>query len=133
MEIKTNESAKMSGKPAKLSKPWQPPKTIECFNKKAGMRYKWCRKDILEKRRAEGWVVTSKLDLGGKEIGVPHNLSLDSTYQHRGLILCEMPEEMAESRNAYYQKRAASAQEGIKNQFKKEASKSGIEAYNPEV
>lgn len=134
MEIKAGmpQVAKLDVKPIKLSKPWQPPSTIDVFKKKLGMRYKWCKKDWIEKRLSEGWKVTSKLDSSGKEVNVPYNLSIDSTYQHRGLILCEMPEEMAESRNAYYQKLATSAQEGNKKQFIGEAGRTGMETYIPE-
>ena len=81
------------------TEPWKPA-SILTADKLEGRRSRWVRKDQLEKRMSEGWVPREAKDTTPKTI-------LDGSQQgsyvmKRNLILCDMPEAKAKSRDAYY-------------------------------
>jgi hypothetical protein len=79
-----------------------------------GYKFKWVRtatrnvddKTNVQKRLREGWEPVDAADhpemIQGLGIQQEHG-----RVEVGGLILCKMPEEMVEQRNAYYQKRAS--------------------------
>lgn len=88
-----------------VTKPWEPASVLTVDRKDPNYRYRWCRKDILDKKLSEGWEVvkgTAKSTEASKCVTLMDGTTLDSTVQKRELILCRMPEEMAVSRAKYY-------------------------------
>lgn len=111
----------------KMNQPWRPA-SILTARKKEGMRSRWVRKDLLEKRIEEGW--TPRISNTRSRIDSPENTMIDgkplSSYVvKRNLILCDMPEEMAQAREAYYKKLADSGLEAQKNEFKNQTNIGG--------
>ena len=81
------------------TEPWKPASILN-VDKIEGKRSKWVRKDLLEKRLAEGWVPREAKDTTPSTI-------IDGSQQgsyvtKRNLILCDMPEAKAKGRDAYY-------------------------------
>lgn len=92
----------------KMNQPWKPA-AILTARKKDGMRSRWCSLNLLEKRLEEGW--QPRLRSSGADIRVdaPVARLIDgkplSSYTIKGnLILCDMPEEMAKSRDEYFKR-----------------------------
>lgn len=93
----------------KPTKPWQPASLMD-VQRLPGMTPRFVRKDKLEKAKAEGWI--PRIDKEGrsvvkrtqeaKERVAVSGSPLDTTVQLRELILCDMPDEMVESRREYY-------------------------------
>lgn len=84
--------------------PWKPVFLLNITLKDKGMRFKWCSKDLFEKRKLEGWIPVSYKELEiGSSITMRDGESLDTTVQRRNLILCKMPVERVESRRKYFE------------------------------
>lgn len=105
----------------KPNEPWRPASMLEA-PKKPGFRRKWVRKDKLAKALMEGWVKVEGKDeieqtlLDGSQSG--------SQIIKRNLVLCEMPEEMGKSRDAYFQQQTDELMPASVDKFK-EAAKEG--------
>lgn len=89
-----------------------------------GFRIKWQDKDNITKYLSEGWIIHEE---DGEEQArrLPPTLrdgeQTDSTVQMRELILMKMPEEMAKSRNKYWQKMAGDNVKSVAMDFKRKA------------
>lgn len=100
---------------ARATVEWKPPSTLEAPPPREGMRQRWVRSSILGgdeshhvmKRQREGWQ-PRPVD------SVPDSFPIP-TMEHgkwkgcigiEGMILCEMPEETARQRDAYYGNKA---------------------------
>jgi hypothetical protein len=74
--------------------------------KRKGYRQKWCSKSKYEKRLAEGFtpvkVRGQNVTKDDGERTILDGKPLDGTKQLRELILMEMPEELAQSRQKYF-------------------------------
>jgi hypothetical protein len=90
----------------RATQPWRP--VSQLFSTKLqGMRPRWVRKDLLEKRIEEGWqprLSDSKSRLESPESTIIDGTPLSRYVIKRGMILCDMPEQLARSREAYYRK-----------------------------
>lgn len=88
------------------TQPWRP--VSQLFSTKIqGMRPRWVRKDLLEKRIEEGWqprLSDSKNRLEAPEKTIIDGVPLSKYVMKRGMILCDMPEDLAKSREQYYRK-----------------------------
>jgi len=98
------------------TEPWKPASILN-VDKIAGKRSKWVRKDLLEKRIAEGWTPREAKDTTPKTI--LDGSQQDSYVTKRNLILCDMPEARAKSRDAYYTKLTDGAMEESTENLKK--------------
>jgi len=93
----------------RATQPWRP--VSQLFSRKLnGMRPRWVRKDLLEKRIEEGWqprLSDSKSRLESPESTIIDGSPLSKYVIKRGMILCDMPEALAQSREAYYRRVSA--------------------------
>ena len=99
-------------KKTKVTQPWKPASILQVDMKSKDHRPRWCRKDILDKKKLEGWERTI---IDGSPMG--------AFVEKRGLILCRMPEEMAKSREKYYKDMTDRALPGAVNEFKSSVDK----------
>lgn len=97
-------------------KSWQPPQLLPDPTPQDGYSFKWVRsvydrnrddKANVNKRRREGWEPVRVEDHPElmMEIGIEQTSGIVETG---GLILCKMPTEFVEQRQAYYQERTDS-------------------------
>lgn len=106
--------------------PWNPVSLLKVVLKNKGMSARWCRKDILEKRRLEGWIPVSYKDLEAESsLTMQDGESLDTTVQRRGLILCKMPKERIEARNQYYASLTQGAMKGVVSDLERDVNVKG--------
>lgn len=87
--------------------PWKPASYLNVPSKyrKPGFRLRWVRKDDLDKKIEEGWTpVVGSTNKIAPEKTIIDGTQLDTTVQKRTLILCEMPEEIAKAREAFFAK-----------------------------
>jgi hypothetical protein len=104
----------------KATEPWRPASILTAY-KKDGYRSRWCRKDILEKRMAEGWEPrksTTKGRVEAPETTIVDGVSLGNFITKRNLVLCDMPEEMALSREEYFKNLTDGGLQSEVNQLK---------------
>lgn len=102
-----------------MNEPWRPASLLTA-RKKQGFRSRWVRKDLLEKRIEEGWTprqsnIKSRVD--SMEQTLIDGRPLSTYVVKRNLVLCDIPEELAASRDAYYKKLASSGLQGVKADF----------------
>ena len=91
--------------------PWSP--DVFKVKRHAGFRSRFVDKDNVERRKDEGWIVADAADYG---IDVKEG---DGTVlKRRGMILMEMPEELARQRDAYMAKKTQLQTSDIKTQVK---------------
>ena len=90
----------------RATQPWRP--VSQLFSIKIpGMRPRWVRKDLLEKRIEEGWqprLSDSKNRLEAPEKTIIDGVPLSKYVMKRGMILCDIPEALAQSREDYYRR-----------------------------
>lgn len=75
---------------------WTPPDKLK-IRRTPGWAPRWIRKAEVEHRIVEGWRVVNRPVRKDGESG-----PVDQAIHYRGLILMEIPQHMADERNAYY-------------------------------
>ena len=94
----------------KKGKPtWRPAKRLDVNNKDPGYSYRWLNSrdaENMDKKQAEGWQVVSKLT-SDKSTPADGTTAPTTLLGVRELTLARMPKEMAEARNAFFQKDTA--------------------------
>ena len=107
---------------------WAPPSLLPEFKKQPGWAYRWVRISLAND--ADNLNVSSKMREGWEpvkhsehpEIQLP--ASADSRFKDSvevgGLLLCKMPQEMVDQRNAYYRQKAEGQAKAVDNSFMKE-------------
>ena len=107
---------------------WAPPSLLPEFKKQPGWAYRWVRISLAND--ADNLNVSSKMREGWEpvkhsehpEIQLP--ASADSRFKDSvevgGLLLCKMPQEMVDQRNAYYRQKADGQAKAVDNSFMKE-------------
>lgn len=107
---------------------WAPPSLLPEFKKQPGWAYRWIRISLAND--ADNLNVSSKMREGWEpvkhsehpEIQLP--ASVDSRFKDSvevgGLLLCKMPQEMVDQRNAYYRQKAEGQAKAVDNSFMKE-------------
>jgi hypothetical protein len=111
--LKTEEQKKKS------NEPWRPA-SILTSSKLPGMRPRWVRKDVLEKRIEEGWqprLSESKSRVESPEKTIVDGIPLGRYVTKRNLVLCDMPEELAMSREDYFRHMNDTSMKGQKQQY----------------
>jgi hypothetical protein len=90
----------------RATQPWRP--VSQLFSTKLqGMRPRWVRKDLLEKRIEEGWqprLSDTKNRVESPEKTIIDGIPLSKYVMKRGMILCDIPEVLAQSRESYYRR-----------------------------
>ncbi|MBT9167527.1 MAG: hypothetical protein DDT19_00865 [Syntrophomonadaceae bacterium] len=118
----------MEDKKKPPTQPWKPASYLKVSDKyrKPGYRLRWVNKDILEKRAEEGWTPVSKVSGASDKIAPEKTIidgkQIDTTVQKRTLILCEMPEEVAQARDKFYADLTDSGIEAMKSRYIGETS-----------
>ena len=107
---------------------WAPPSLLPEFKKQPGWAYRWIRISLAND--ADNLNVSSKMrecwepvkHSEHPEIQLP--ASADSRFKDSvevgGLLLCKMPQEMVDQRNAYYRQKAEGQARAVDNSFMKE-------------
>jgi hypothetical protein len=88
----------------KANQPWRPA-SILTTSRLPGMRPRWVRKDLLEKRIEEGWqprLSDSKSRIESPEKTIVDGMPLSRFVVKRNMVLCDIPEDLAQSREKYY-------------------------------
>ncbi len=113
----------------KPTTPWKPANIIDMVEKhrRPGFRPRWVRVDQVDKKTAEGWNII----IGKNQQDVSHERTiidgkpLDGTVRKRGLILMEMPEEMAQARAEYHKNLTEMSVKNKAKQFAKDTTVDG--------
>ena len=109
-------------------KQWTRPEVLPEPTKEAGYTYRWIRVSMLGQADARN--VSSKLREGWEPVRIEEQpqfkmlVDPDSRYKDNvevaGLLLCKMPEEMAQQRNDYYAQQSKAQIESVDNNFMRE-------------
>lgn len=116
----------METKKTESTEPWRPALILKVADK-PGFRQKWVRVDLIDRFLAEGWskvtdnVKTEKTDIDGSQLG--------TTVQKRELVLMEISEARAKSRDAYYNSLTKGALDASVDEFKKVAGEGSGSSY----
>jgi hypothetical protein len=109
------------------TEPWKPA-LILAREPRPGVREKWVRVDLVDRFLAEGWKLvaseddkTPRTDIDGSQ--------LDTSVRKRELVLMEIPEAVAKSRESYYRNLSDGALGGSVDEFKKVAGKDSGKSY----
>tara|TARA_R110000824_G_scaffold55358_4_gene152594 strand:+ start:6452 stop:6919 length:468 start_codon:yes stop_codon:yes gene_type:complete len=106
-------------------KEWKPPSLLEAPPARPGYKQRWIATKILgvdnptnwAKRRREGWEPRKPetiTDTGFHAPTIEHG-QYSGFIGIEGMVLCEMPEEMVNQRNAYYQSKTDAQMESVKS------------------
>jgi len=109
-------------------KQWTRPEVLPEPTKEAGYTYRWIRVSMLGQADARN--VSSKLREGWEPVRIEEQpqfkmlVDPDSRFKDNievaGLLLCKMPEEMAQQRNDYYAQQSKAQIESVDNNFMRE-------------
>lgn len=107
---------------------WAPPQLLPDPQPQDGFVFKWVRaasrgqddKANFQKRLREGWEAVNAEE--HPELMIELNVSQQSgLVEVGGLILCKMPQEFADQRNAYYQRHAADQLEAAEDNYMRDS------------
>jgi len=121
-EMSREEKIKEAGK-VEVGRTWNKPDPFMVKGKDPEKSYRFVDKKKLEQRKYEGWVPT---DPDSVNYPNPDGVSNEGAPQYRELVLCEMPQKMADDRNAYYHSKAKRASEAAKVRYEREAKRLGV-------
>lgn len=107
---------------AKTVREYAPPSILPDPNPRPGITHRWIATHVLGKseptnvsqKMREGWVPVKAEDY--PELMLVGN-AMTGNVEIGGLMLCAMPIELAQSRQAYYEKQAQSQMESVDNTF----------------
>lgn len=109
-------------------KQWQRPETLPEPDKQPGYKYKWVRVSTLGQADARN--ISSKLREGYEPVRIEEqpkfrllvdpNSRFKDNVEVQGLLLCKIPEELVEQRNAYFTQQAQAQAESVDNNFMRE-------------
>ena len=108
------------------TEPWKPALILKCEDV-PGKRLKWVRQDLIERFKAEGWIISNSITKTAGTIidGSP----LTSTVQKRELVLMEISEARAKARDKYYKSLTDGALGGSVQEFKDVAQEGTGKSY----
>ena len=100
---------------------YRPASTLPTPEPRAGLRFRWIATEILgqafapnvSKKMREGWEPVRAEDY--PELMLPPNAN--GNVEIGGLMLCSMPEQLAQSRNEFYNRQATAQMESVDNNF----------------
>ncbi|TAL13923.1 hypothetical protein EPN95_04520 [Patescibacteria group bacterium] len=125
-------------KPEPPTSPWNAPSspwkrdTLRVIKKRPGFRMRWVDPRNFERNLENGFTFARTEHYGGVYDQIAgEETPIDSHIRRRGMVLMEIPEELAKKREEYYAARADMAERSIRERHKKEANESGVEVYDP--
>ncbi len=127
-KLKDRSAPNPNPKP-RVSRPWKPASLLS-VKKRPGFRLRWCSESQLPKREAEGWVIVQD-GKGGivrkpfQDKTVLDTSGVTSAVRIRELILMEMPEAMAKSREKYFRELDAGQKMSAIEKLKKDTRVAG--------
>jgi len=86
----------------------------------------------IERNLGDGWTFASTEhyeNVHDKIVG--EEKPLDTKVRRRGMVLMEIPEEMAKQREAFYADKIARLSQGIAKQHQNDAADVGVATYTP--
>ncbi len=110
------------------TKTWAPPSLLPEFKKQPGWAYRWVRVTLANEPDArnasskmrEGWEPVKHSEHPEIKLTSNPNSQYKDAVEVGGLILCKMPQEMVDQRNAYYKDKADGQAKAVDNSFMKE-------------
>ena len=109
-------------------KQWQRPEVLPEPDKQPGYKYNWIRVSTLGQADARN--ISSKLREGYEPVRIEEqpkfrlmvdpNSRFKDNIEVQGLLLCKIPEEIVEQRNAYFAEQAQAQAESVDNNFMRE-------------
>jgi hypothetical protein len=104
---------------------WMEPSLLPVPDPKPGWTHKWVRTSTLgnadvtnvSKKFRSGWVVCSREDYPELMIMSDINSQFKDGFEVGGLLLCKMPEEMAQKRRDHYKGVAQGQMETVDNSY----------------
>lgn len=109
-------------------KQWMRPETLPQPNKEPGYAYRWIRVSMIGQADARN--VSSKLREGWEPVRIEEqpqfkllvdpNSRFKDNIEVAGLLLCKMPSEFVEQRNAYYAQQNEAQMNSVDNSFMRE-------------
>lgn len=105
---------------------WSPPSNLPEPNPEEGYRFKWVRRSVVgatdptnvSKKMREGWEPVSRGE--HPELALHAEGETDEIVVG-GLVLCKMPERMAEQRNDHYRQQAQRQSEAVDSRYQNES------------
>ena len=107
---------------------WAPPSLLPEFKKQPGWAYRWIRVTLANEADArnasskmrEGWEPVKHSEHPEIKLTSNPNSQYKDAVEVGGLLLCKMPQEMVDQRNAYYRKKTEGQAQAVDNSFLKE-------------
>ena len=107
-----------------IVKEWQRPDPLRVNGRDPSKAYRFVDEKKLEQRKHEGW---KPVNPDTVDYANPDTEDKSGTVHYRELILCEMPKEKADQRNAYYRNKTQAATLAAKENFRKKAERAGVD------
>ena len=105
---------------------------VRLNQKRPGYRARFVAVRNIERNLADGWLFANIKDYGGLTDRIAgEEKQIDTKIRRRELVLMEIPEDMAKSRDKYFADKATRAEEGIKKVYEADAKKLGVPTYVP--
>ena len=115
-------------KPKTVSKPWTPPSYLDTPNAPNGYRHRWVRIETLgvadtkniQGRLRSGYELVRADEYPNEDFPAITDGKYAGVIGHGGLVLTRVPEEIARSRQEYFERQAQDQQTAIDNDLMKE-------------
>ena len=109
-------------------KQWAPANLLPEPTPQEGVSFRWVRKSMVGKadptnfsrKVREGWETCRLEDHPELALHVDGDAAASGLVEIGGLLLCKMPTEMVEQRNAYYNRTSQAQIESVENNFMRE-------------
>ena len=107
---------------------WAPPSLLPEFKKQPGWAYRWIRISLandadnlnVSSKMREGWEPVKQSEHPEIKLPAAADSRFKDSVEVGGLLLCKMPQEMVDQRNAYYRQKAEGQAKAVDNSFMKE-------------
>lgn len=107
---------------------WRPAGLLPEFRQVPGWSYRWIRTSMMgnadamnvSSKMREGWEPVKLADHPEMHLYADPNSRFKDCVEIGGLLLCKIPEEFVNQRNAYYSKQTQNQTDAVDNNFMKE-------------
>ena len=107
---------------------WTPPSSLDAPRPKDGYRHRWIRLEIMgqddtkniSSKLRSGWELVRADEYPGENFSTITEGKYTGVIGHGGLALARIPEEVAKSREAYFNKQTQDREEAINNDLLKD-------------
>jgi len=114
---------------AERPKQWMPPELLPEPDKEAGYAYRWIRVSSLNKSDArnissktrQGWEPVKLEEQPKFQLLVDQDSRFKDGIEVGGLLLCKIPQEFVDQRNAYYLGQAQAQMEAVDNNLMRQS------------